>query len=236
MGLNDTALQQSDFTCLFNLLKSYRKTIFISDPISTGGHGSGRSRILSPRTWLQFTCMAYEMGFFHSFNPFWDSWLHMTVSCPYTMDRKHPGISPFKPRPVFPSLVSRGVFPLNYHWFSSLFKQLLQVRPVIIRSTVCGKSDSLYLSPLVWAAAVNIRGSVPLRMALLMEKKLYPEWSVKPWIPCFSMGFHRGTWNMDPLTCGGLQKSTKAFSVRSANNQSWCFPSLLLSFKPTPLF
>lgn len=64
LGLNDTALQQSDFTSLFNLLKSYSKTIFISDPISTGGHGSGSFRILSPRTWLQFTCMANEMFFF----------------------------------------------------------------------------------------------------------------------------------------------------------------------------
>lgn len=78
VGTNDTAFQQSeltksDFEFLFEFLKQYGKSVFISGPIPTLGPGFGRvSRILSLHTWLLSACRAHSVEFIDNFNLFWN--------------------------------------------------------------------------------------------------------------------------------------------------------------------
>ena len=75
VGVNDTARQKSeltetDFEQLFNFLKTCGKSVFISGPIPTLGHGVGRlSRILSLNS--QSACSVHCLGFFDNFDLFW---------------------------------------------------------------------------------------------------------------------------------------------------------------------
>lgn len=82
VGCNDTSQQQSELTKnYFNartrLLNDINKFIFlllfflISGPLPF--HAAGCfSRLLSLNAWLQSTCRAFNFGFIHNFNLFWN--------------------------------------------------------------------------------------------------------------------------------------------------------------------
>uniref|UniRef100_A0A3P9HNY2 SGNH hydrolase-type esterase domain-containing protein n=1 Tax=Oryzias latipes TaxID=8090 RepID=A0A3P9HNY2_ORYLA len=78
IGTNDTSHSQSeltklDFLDLFTFLVSCGKSVFISSPLPTLGHGAERfSRILALTNWLKHSSLCYNFGFIDNFNLFWD--------------------------------------------------------------------------------------------------------------------------------------------------------------------
>uniref|UniRef100_A0A3B3CQN2 Uncharacterized LOC112139390 n=1 Tax=Oryzias melastigma TaxID=30732 RepID=A0A3B3CQN2_ORYME len=78
VGFNDTSYRESEttkkaFIELFNFLKSYPLTVFISGPLPSLSRGQGRfSRLLSLNTWLQVASRQNGFLFIYNFNLFWN--------------------------------------------------------------------------------------------------------------------------------------------------------------------
>lgn len=78
IGTNDISYQKSEllksnFVELLELLGDCGKSVFISGPIPTLGHGIGSfSRLLSLHTWLQSECATHNVCYIDNFNLFWE--------------------------------------------------------------------------------------------------------------------------------------------------------------------
>uniref|UniRef100_A0A3B4VND8 Uncharacterized LOC111239487 n=1 Tax=Seriola dumerili TaxID=41447 RepID=A0A3B4VND8_SERDU len=76
-GFNDICKEESEvlklhFLRLFDSVKQFHLSVFISGPTPTCGRGMGQfSRLLALNTWLSSVCDTHGLGFIDNFNVFW---------------------------------------------------------------------------------------------------------------------------------------------------------------------